>query len=141
MPVSTTVCPQLFALKLTPGPSIVPTVQSTSITFLMNLLIAKKRGVMLTGLAGTGKTQIMKANIKELQMGDEFTSLGINFNSATGTLQLQSVIEAAVEKKAGIVFGPPGTKKLLFFIDDFNMPTPDKYVIVSLSSSLFALLN
>ena len=27
----------------------------------------------------------------------------------------------------GSIYGPPGTKHLVYFIDDFNMPTPDKY--------------
>eukprot|EP00325_Prymnesiales_sp_UTEX-LB-985_P027317 CAMPEP_0174739386 /NCGR_PEP_ID=MMETSP1094-20130205/71525_1 /TAXON_ID=156173 /ORGANISM="Chrysochromulina brevifilum, Strain UTEX LB 985" /LENGTH=47 /DNA_ID= /DNA_START= /DNA_END= /DNA_ORIENTATION= len=25
------------------------------------------------------------------------------------------------------MFAPPGTKKLMYFIDDMNMPAPDKY--------------
>ena len=25
------------------------------------------------------------------------------------------------------MFAPPGTKKLIYFVDDFNMPSPDKY--------------
>ena len=27
----------------------------------------------------------------------------------------------------GRQYGPPGRKRLIFFIDDMNMPTPDKY--------------
>lgn len=41
-------------------------------------------------------------------------------------LQLQ-VLEAPLEKKAGINYGPPGTKHLVYFVDDLNMPKLDPY--------------
>lgn len=31
-------------------------------------------------------------------------------------------MEKPLEKKAGRNYGPPGTKKLIYFIDDMNMP-------------------
>ena len=40
---------------------------------------------------------------------------------------LQSVMEKPLEKKAGRNYGPPGTKKLIYFIDDMNMPEVDTY--------------
>ncbi len=40
---------------------------------------------------------------------------------------LQQVMEKPLEKKAGKNYGPPGTKRLIYFIDDMNMPEVDKY--------------
>ena len=37
------------------------------------------------------------------------------------------VLEKPLEKKAGRNFGPPGSKKLVYFIDDMNMPEVDTY--------------
>ena len=37
------------------------------------------------------------------------------------------VMEKPLEKKAGRNFGPPGSKKLIYFIDDMNMPAVDTY--------------
>ena len=37
------------------------------------------------------------------------------------------MLESPLEKKTGSIFGPPGTKRLIYFVDDVNMPTPDKY--------------
>lgn len=37
------------------------------------------------------------------------------------------VLEKPLEKKAGRNYGPPGTKKLIYFIDDMNMPAVDAY--------------
>ena len=38
-----------------------------------------------------------------------------------------AVLEKPLEKKAGRNYGPPGTKTLVYFIDDINMPEVDKY--------------
>lgn len=37
------------------------------------------------------------------------------------------MLEQPLEKKTGSIYGPPSTKRLVYFIDDFNMPTPDVY--------------
>ncbi|XP_071659201.1 dynein axonemal heavy chain 9-like [Patagioenas fasciata] len=37
------------------------------------------------------------------------------------------MLEKPLEKKAGRNYGPPGTKKLVYFIDDLNMPEVDAY--------------
>ena len=31
------------------------------------------------------------------------------------------------EHSAGVRFGPPGSKRLIYFVDDMNMPFVDKY--------------
>ena len=58
---------------------------------------------------------------------EEQLSFTINFNSFTDAATLQFMLEQPLEKKTGSIFGPPGTKRLIYFIDDVNMPTPDKY--------------
>lgn len=40
---------------------------------------------------------------------------------------LQKVLEKPLEKKAGRNYGPPGSKTLIYFIDDMNMPEVDTY--------------
>jgi len=40
---------------------------------------------------------------------------------------LQRALEKPLEKKAGRNYGPPGNKKLIYFIDDLNMPRVDEY--------------
>ena len=39
----------------------------------------------------------------------------------------QKIIEGPLEKKAGKNFGPPGNKKLIYFVDDLNMAALDPY--------------
>ena len=40
---------------------------------------------------------------------------------------LQRMLEKYLEKKAGRNYGPPGTKLLVYFVDDMNMPEVDTY--------------
>ena len=37
------------------------------------------------------------------------------------------MMEQSLEKKSGVRYGPPGSRKLVYFIDDMNMPFVDKY--------------
>ena len=41
--------------------------------------------------------------------------------------QIAAGISKSLEKKAGINYAPPGTKKLIYFVDDLNMPKLDPY--------------
>jgi dynein heavy chain len=40
---------------------------------------------------------------------------------------MQVVIESQVDKRSGMIFGPPLGKVLIYFMDDLNMPYLDKY--------------
>lgn len=53
------------------------------------------------------------------------TTLPLNYY--TTSMMLQQVMEKPLEKKAGKTYGPPGTKRLVYFIDDVNMPEVDTY--------------
>ena len=43
---------------------------------------------------------------------------------------LQKVLEKPLEKKSGKNYGPPGSKRMVYFLDDMNMPEVDKYETV-----------
>merc|ERR1719183_2814787 len=51
----------------------------------------------------------------------------INVNYYTNFNSLLKQLEGPLEKKAGKNFGPPGNKKLIYFVDDLNMAALDKY--------------
>ena len=51
----------------------------------------------------------------------------INVNYYTNFNSLMKQLEGPLEKKAGKNFGPPGNKKLIYFVDDLNMAALDKY--------------
>ena len=103
----------------------VPTIETTRLTFLIDDLASRQKPVMLVGGAGTAKTTIIQEKLAALP--EELMSFNIAFNSFTGSGALQPILEQPLEKKTGTMFAPPGTKKLIYFIDDINMPAPDKY--------------
>ena len=49
----------------------------------------------------------------------------INFSYYTDSSYLQIQLEQFLKKIAGKQFGPPGKQKLIYFIDDLNMPQLD----------------
>ena len=40
---------------------------------------------------------------------------------------LAAFLEARVERRAGRTYGPPGGKRIVFFLDDFNLPRVEEY--------------
>ena len=76
---------------------------------------------MLVGAAGTGKTVLMQNKLKSLST-DDYVIANVPFNFYTTSEMLQNLLEKPLEKKAGRNYGPPGTKKLIYFVDDMNMP-------------------
>ena len=51
----------------------------------------------------------------------------INFNFFTNANLLQSTMEAPLEKKTGSNYGPVGQSRLVYFLDDLNLPEVDPY--------------
>ena len=107
----------------------VPTPETFATDFILDLLIPRRYPSLLVGEAGTGKTQQMLGKLRKMQSQSEgeFIFSNINFNYYTDSLALQGILEASLEKKAGINFGPPGKSKLIYMVDDLNMPQLDPY--------------
>lgn len=99
---------------------MVHTTETTRVKYFLDMLIDKKRPVMLVGNAGTGKTVLMGDKLNSLS--DDYMVSNVPFNFYTTSAMLQGILEKPLEKKAGRNFGPPGTRRLIYFVDDMNMP-------------------
>uniref|UniRef100_A0A8B9NMP8 Dynein axonemal heavy chain 17 n=1 Tax=Accipiter nisus TaxID=211598 RepID=A0A8B9NMP8_9AVES len=110
--------------------SMVHTTETIRIRYFMDLLMEKQRPVMLVGNAGTGKSVLMRDKLEALSV-DEYLVQSVPFNFYTTSAMLQAVLEKPLEKKSGRNYGPPGTRRLIYFIDDMNMPEVDKYGTVA----------
>ncbi|XP_059763861.1 dynein axonemal heavy chain 17 isoform X1 [Balaenoptera ricei] len=110
--------------------SLVHTTETIRIRYFMDLLVEKSCPVMLVGNAGTGKSVLMGDKLDSLST-DDYLVQAVPFNFYTTSAMLQGVLEKPLEKKSGRNYGPPGTKKLVYFIDDMNMPEVDKYGTVA----------
>jgi len=106
---------------------LVPTVDTTRYSWLLNCLVMIKRPVMFCGDSGTAKTVTVFSAFRQMDP-DRFMFLNINFSSRTTSKNFQDIIEENIDKRSLKSYGPKSTgKKMIFFIDDLNMPIIDKY--------------
>ncbi|XP_014373608.2 dynein heavy chain 10, axonemal, partial [Alligator sinensis] len=105
---------------------LVPTVDTTRTTWLLEEMVKIKRPVVLVGESGTSKTATTQNFLKSLNQ-DTNLLLIINFSSRTTSMDIQRNLEANVEKRTKDTYGPPMGKRLLVFMDDMNMPRVDEY--------------
>ncbi|XP_053544923.1 dynein axonemal heavy chain 9 [Bombina bombina] len=105
---------------------LVHTNETIRVRYFMDKLLEKRRPVMLVGNAGTGKSVLVGEKLSSLD-SDEYMIKNVPFNYYTTSAMLQAILEKPLEKKSGRNYGPPGTKKLIYFIDDMNMPEVDTY--------------
>ncbi|XP_038207715.1 dynein beta chain, ciliary [Zerene cesonia] len=104
---------------------LVPTAETIRIRFFLDLLMKNRHPVMLVGGAGCGKTVLVNEKLQSLP--ENYAIQSIPFNFYTTSEMLQKILEKPLEKKAGRNYGPPGSKTLIYFIDDMNMPEVDAY--------------
>ncbi|XP_032945882.1 dynein axonemal heavy chain 9 [Rhinolophus ferrumequinum] len=105
---------------------LVHTSETIRVCYFMERLLERRRPVMLVGTAGTGKSVLVGAQLASLAP-ENYLVKNVPFNYYTTSAMLQAVLEKPLEKKAGRNYGPPGNKKLIYFLDDINMPEVDAY--------------
>jgi len=106
----------------------VSTVETCRMTFLLDVLARNEKYVMFVGNAGTGKTGIIKNYLSSLDKEtDGILSRNIVMSYYTSSFTLQQEIESYIDKRSGSIFGPPMGKKMIFFVDDMNLPYIETY--------------
>ena len=104
----------------------VPTPETASVSYWMDMLVKNGNNVMLAGGAGTGKTQLVNGMLSTLKP-EAFISCSVNMNYYSSASILLTSLETPLQKRTGSLFGPPGSAKLIYFVDDLNLPMVDKY--------------
>ena len=105
----------------------VSTSDTVRMTYLMNKLARKGRHVMLIG-SGSGKTSVINQYINGLDKdADGILTNVINMSYFTDSARLQEELELPIDKRSGRRYGPPASKKLIFFVDDLNLPYIETY--------------
>jgi len=104
----------------------VATSETASVTYWMQALVNGGYPIMLCGLSGTGKTQMVNGLLQSFKPEDHL-SLSINMNFYSSGTALQAIMETALQKQTASTFGPPGGAKMVYFIDDLNLPMVDAY--------------
>jgi len=120
----------------------VDTVANVSGREIIGALVLRDKPVLLAGGAGTGKSVMMRNWISQLLQSDEgMLSCQISMNFFTDAHRVQNQIEDVIEKRSGKRFGPPGNKKLLFFVDDLNLPYIEEFGTQNAISLLRQILS
>ncbi|RLV89556.1 hypothetical protein DV515_00014816, partial [Chloebia gouldiae] len=112
---------------------LVPTAETVRLRFLVARLLQRRRPVLLVGTAGTGNLEAMGSVVVAISFFP--FPPGVGSALAWGGAELRTlvfptcpgVLEKPLDKKAGRNYGPPGTKRLVYFMDDLNMPEVDAY--------------
>ncbi|XP_029686282.1 dynein heavy chain 11, axonemal isoform X1 [Takifugu rubripes] len=99
--------------------------ETICLTYFIDLLLQRGKPIMLVGNAGVGKTILVTDKVSKLK--EDYMVAKVPFNYYTTSAMLQRVLEKPLEKKAGRKFAPPTAKRLIYFIDDLNMPEVDVY--------------
>ena len=106
----------------------VDTVETTRMSFLLDKLVKNSKYAMFVGNAGTGKTEIIKHYLNSLDKEtDNILSKNVVMSYYTSSFTLQQELEGYIDKRSGTHFGPPMGKKMVFFIDDMNLPYVETY--------------
>ena len=118
----------------------VETPASKRIEWIINSHIRQDTPLMLVGLAGSGKTEVTQQTLRKLDRNKMF-SAEITANYYMEHLEIQREIEGSIDKRSGRIFGPPAGKKLVYFVDDFNLPFIEDYGTQSAHSLLRMVMN
>lgn len=104
---------------------LVPTVDSTRVHSIVDLLIRRKNPTILIGSSGSGKSSLVHEQMKALEDDISFTHVGMHHYMDARELQLH--LEKSIEKRSGRVYGPLYNRRLIYFLDDLNMPFPEEF--------------
>ncbi|XP_054638441.1 dynein axonemal heavy chain 11 isoform X2 [Dunckerocampus dactyliophorus] len=104
---------------------LVHTAETLRLRYFMDLLLERRQPLMLVGNTGVGKTALVRNKLDDLP--ESYMSTKIPFNYYITSLMLQEILERPLEKRAGRSYSPVGNRRLVYFIDDMNMPAVDTY--------------
>ncbi|KAJ9472161.1 Dynein-1-beta heavy chain [Diplonema papillatum] len=109
----------------------VPTSDTVCMRVHQRLLTSVGRHILLNGVTGVGKSAITSDFISSDLNADNpqaaWASFACVLSAQTSSKNLQERMETKLHKKKNNLFGASPGKRLIFFVDDINMPKPEIY--------------
>ena len=112
---------------------IVPTQDTVRSTFLFDALVRHGHPVLFVGPTGTGKSVYVKGHLQNGMDLGKYSYMFINFSAQTSENMTQDIIDGKLDRprrgnhKGHKIYAPPEGKTMVIFVDDLNMPKPEKY--------------
>ncbi|KAL6769277.1 DHC15 [Auxenochlorella protothecoides x Auxenochlorella symbiontica] len=106
--------------------TVVPTLDSTRYGYLMKLVHAAGKPVLIVGQPGTGKSTLVRQYLSRAGEGG-LASKTLVLSSLTSPGALQYSVERSMEKRQGRSYGPPTGRRMTMFFDDINMPAINEW--------------
>lgn len=106
---------------------VVPTQDTTRFRYLLEKLLLADRHVLYSGETGVGKSVIIQSFLDDMAKTDGCISTTMSYSAQTKPRNLNEQFELKLEKKRKNLLGPPAGKRMLFFVDDLNMPALEIY--------------
>uniref|UniRef100_A0A1I8PY36 AAA+ ATPase domain-containing protein n=1 Tax=Stomoxys calcitrans TaxID=35570 RepID=A0A1I8PY36_STOCA len=110
---------------------MIPTCETIRLVHFLEMLVNRNLPCMLVGNSGCGKNAIFQTKRCSFQMQLKplrTTVQMTHFNYYTSSEIFQKILDRPLEKKSGRTYGPVGAKRrLVYFINDLNMPEVDAY--------------
>eukprot|EP00879_Flechtneria_rotunda_P020212 GHRR01021253.1.p1 GENE.GHRR01021253.1~~GHRR01021253.1.p1 ORF type:complete len:968 (+),score=349.26 GHRR01021253.1:519-3422(+) len=121
---------------------LVPTVDTVRFSYLLEACLDVQRSVLFTGVTGVGKSVISTAALDALaaapspadqadqgnhRIAGRLIPYTVVFSAQTSSFDTQMLIESKLDKKRKTRYGAPVNKKVVFFVDDINMPAREQY--------------
>jgi len=104
---------------------LVDTTDTARFKYLLRLMNKKANNVLVMGETGVGKSVIVKDYLSNLPV-DDFVNTSANFSAQTSSANIMDLLYDKLMQR-GRDLGPPSGKKMVFFVDDINMPKLDTY--------------
>ena len=104
---------------------MVPTNDTVKYKFLLQSILMNGFNALIMGETGVGKSVITKNFL--MNAPENLLSAFINFSGKTSTTNLVDAIEGNLDALRKNMLQPKAGKKMVFFIDDVNMPQLDRY--------------
>ena len=104
---------------------LVPTVETVSCKYIVKALSLQGNNVLIVGNSGVGKSVVI-AQFLDL-LPDKFQNSTKNLSAQTSSNMVQAFFEDKLQALRKNLLGPPSGKRMIFFIDDLNMPMKENY--------------
>jgi dynein heavy chain len=106
---------------------LVPTEDTTCYNKLLHTLQRNDCNALCMAETGVGKSVVMQQFLDQCVAEGSYVSHSMGYSAQTTPTNLKDIMEGKLDKKRKNLLGPPAGKKMLYFVDDLNMPALEVY--------------